>query len=70
MPAASQLGRENVSEGVTTVGGLIYELLGRVPEAGEKLVLDGFRVVIERVVKRRVERVYFERAEQLSGRLT
>jgi len=55
-------------EGVTTVGGLVYELLGRVPEAGEKFVLEGFRVVIERVVKRRVERVYFERVQQMSGR--
>ena len=57
-------------EGVTTVGGLVYELLGHVPDAGEKFVLDGFKVVIERVVKRRIERVYFERAEQMSGRAT
>jgi CBS domain containing-hemolysin-like protein len=55
-------------EGVTTVGGLVYELLGRVPESGETFTLDGFRVVIERVVKRRVERVYFERAEAMSER--
>jgi len=48
----------------------VYELLGRVPEAGEKFVIDGFRVVIERVVKRRIERVYFERAEQMTGGLT
>jgi CBS domain containing-hemolysin-like protein len=69
--ALSELvGHDFHREGVTTVGGLVYELLGRVPEAGEKFVLDGFRVVIERVVKRRVERVYFERAEQMSGRLT
>ncbi|HUQ81576.1 MAG TPA: hemolysin family protein [Gemmatimonadaceae bacterium] len=64
------VGHDFHREGVTTVGGLVYELLGRVPEAGEKLVLDGFRVVIERVVKRRVERVYFERAEQMSGRFS
>jgi CBS domain containing-hemolysin-like protein len=51
----------------TTVGGLIYELLGRVPKAGEELVLDGFRVVIERVRRRRVERVYFERPESVVG---
>ncbi len=62
------VGHDFNREGVTTVGGLVYELLGRVPESGEKLTLDGFRVVIERVVKRRVERVYFERVEQLSER--
>jgi putative hemolysin len=61
------VGHDFHHEGVTTVGGLVYELLGRVPEAGEKLTLDGFRVVIERVVKRRIERVYFERVEQMSG---
>jgi putative hemolysin len=64
------LGHDFHREGVTTVGGLVYELLGRVPEAGETFVVEGFRVVIERVVKRRVERVYFERVAQLSERLT
>jgi len=62
------VGHDFHREGVTTVGGLVYELLGRVPAAGETLNIDGFRVVIERVVKRRVERVYFERTEQLSER--
>jgi CBS domain containing-hemolysin-like protein len=51
---------------VTTVGGLIYELLGRVPRAGESLAVDGFRVVVERVRRRRIERVYFERVETLA----
>ncbi|MDF2774660.1 MAG: transporter-associated region [Geminicoccaceae bacterium] len=64
------VGHDFHREGVTTVGGLVYELLGRVPQAGESLVLDGFRVVIERVVKRRVERVYFERSGQLSERVS
>lgn len=64
------VGHDFHREGVTTVGGLVYELLGRVPQAGETFTLDGFRVVIERVVKRRVERVYFERAEQMSERLS
>ena len=50
-------------EAVATVGGLIYERLGRVPVAGEQLMIDGFRVVVERVVRRRVQRVYFERLE-------
>jgi putative hemolysin len=64
------VGHDFHREGVTTVGGLVYELLGRVPEAGEKFTLDGFRVVIERVVKRRVERVYFERIERMSERVS
>ncbi|MGQ0647521.1 MAG: hemolysin family protein [Gemmatimonadaceae bacterium] len=48
-------------EDVSTLGGLIYELLGRVPQAGEELVFQGFRIVIERVVRRRIARVYLER---------
>ena len=57
------LNHEFATDESTTVGGLIYERLGRVPRSGEQLTLDGFRVVVERVVRRRVERVYFERGE-------
>jgi CBS domain containing-hemolysin-like protein len=39
-----------------------------VPRAGEELTLDGFRIVVERVTRRRIERVYFERLEALAGR--
>ena len=51
-----------------TVGGLVYEQLGRVPRNGEEFTLDNFRVVVERVRRRKIERVYFERAEALSAR--
>ena len=64
------VGHDFHREGVTTVGGLVYEFLGRVPEAGEAFNIEGFRVVIERVVKRRIERVYFERVEQMSERVS
>ena len=55
------LGVPFTSSEVSTVGGLIYSALGRVPRSGEELSLDGFRVVVERVERRRVTRVYFER---------
>jgi CBS domain containing-hemolysin-like protein len=55
------LGIEGEVEGVTTVGGLVYHLFGRVPRAGESTTHEGFRVVVERVRRRRIERVYFER---------
>jgi CBS domain containing-hemolysin-like protein len=48
-------------EEVTTVGGLIYSELGRVPRPGEELRVGEFRVVVEQVVRRRIRRVYFER---------
>jgi magnesium and cobalt exporter, CNNM family len=46
---------------VTTVGGLVYALFGRVPRSGESVTRHGVRVVVERVRRRRIERVYFER---------
>ncbi|HEU5465290.1 MAG TPA: hemolysin family protein [Gemmatimonadales bacterium] len=55
------LGADFHNAEVSTVGGLIYSVLGRVPRSGEELHLDGFRVVVERVDRRRVTRVYFER---------
>jgi CBS domain containing-hemolysin-like protein len=48
---------------VTTVGGLVYALFGRVPHAGETLTRAGVRLVVERVRRRRVERVYLERLQ-------
>ena len=48
-------------EDVTTVGGLVYSELGRVPKPGEELRIGGFRVVVEQIVRRRIRRVYFER---------
>ena len=54
-------------EDVSTVGGLIYAELGRVPHPGEELRIDSFRVVVEKVVRRRVQRVYFERADAVVG---
>lgn len=48
---------------VSTVGGLVYSTLGRVPRPGEELRIDGYRVVVEQVARRRVRRVYFERLE-------
>ena len=55
-------------EDVATVGGLVYALFGRVPRSGESMTRSGVRVVVERVRRRRIERVYFERLQPaLSG---
>ena len=53
---------------VSTVGGLVYALFGRVPRSGESMVHSGFRIVVERVRGRRIERVYFERLEPAGTR--
>jgi len=54
---ATTIDRQDVS----TVGGLIYSELGRVPRPGEELRIGEFRVVVEQVIRRRIRRVYFER---------
>ena len=51
-------------EEVTTVGGLVYSELGRVPRPGEEFRVEGFRIVVEQVIKRRIRRVYFERLKE------
>ncbi|HYC52937.1 MAG TPA: hemolysin family protein [Gemmatimonadaceae bacterium] len=55
------LGYDFQREDLTTVGGLLYDAFGRVPRAGESAAIGGFKVVVERVRRRRIERVYFDR---------
>jgi CBS domain containing-hemolysin-like protein len=61
---SSLVGVEIVGEEVSTVGGLVYAELGHVPSPGEELRIDGFRVVVEQVHRRRITRVYFERSSR------
>jgi CBS domain containing-hemolysin-like protein len=65
---SAAVGHRFERDDVTTVGGLIFHALGRVPRAGEELTIDGFRIVVERVTRRRIERVYFERVEAMASR--
>ena len=55
------LAHDFVQDDIATVGGLVYETFGRVPRAGEAAIVDSYRMVVERVRGRRIERVYFER---------
>jgi len=55
------LGYDLHRDDLTTVGGLLYDAFGRVPRNGESRIIGGFKVVVERVRRRRIERVYFER---------
>jgi CBS domain containing-hemolysin-like protein len=61
------LGQDFSQEDVATVGGLVYETFGRVPRAGESATIGGYRLVVERVRRRGVERVYFERLQPAMG---
>ncbi len=46
-----------------TVGGLVFDLLGHVPEQGESVVVDGLRLVAERVEGNRIGRVRVGQAQ-------
>ena len=54
-------------EDISTVGGLVYEQFGRAPKQGESFQLGGFRVTVDRVERRRLQRVMFERVDSKAG---
>jgi CBS domain containing-hemolysin-like protein len=58
--AADLLGAELPEGGWDTVGGLLFDLAGRVPSEGESVTVEGFRLVAERVQGRRIARVRIE----------
>jgi magnesium and cobalt transporter len=51
-----EFGREDVS----TVGGLVLALFGRVPRTGESTSREGFRFTVEQIARRRIRRVIVE----------
>jgi len=57
------IGHDFTRDDVTTVGGLVMEWVGRVPRAGESVYINGFRFIAERVVRRKVERVFIQRPQ-------
>ncbi|MEO5814568.1 MAG: hemolysin family protein [Gemmatimonadaceae bacterium] len=61
------LGQDFLQDDVNTVGGLVYEAFDHVPRAGESIVIGAYKLVVERVRGRRVERVYFERVHPLAA---
>jgi CBS domain containing-hemolysin-like protein len=65
----SALGHDFGRDDVSTVGGLVLAEFGRVPRSGESIDVEGFRLVVEHVVRRRVKRigVYRTRVEASVG---
>jgi CBS domain containing-hemolysin-like protein len=61
------LGQDFSQHDVATVGGLVYEAFGRVPRPGEAVSIGAYKLVVERVRRRRIERVYFERLQPAMG---
>ena len=57
----SILGHSFARDDVSTVGGLVLAEFGRVPRVGESIDVEGFRLVVEHVVGRRVKRIAVHR---------
>jgi CBS domain containing-hemolysin-like protein len=60
------LGHSFAREDVSTVGGLVLAEFGRVPRAGESLDLQGYRLSVDQVVRRRVKRVGVQRIAEMA----
>jgi CBS domain containing-hemolysin-like protein len=57
----SVLGHGFDRDDVSTVGGLVLAEFGRVPRVGEAIDLEGYRLVVENVIRRRVKRIAIHR---------
>ena len=47
--------------GFDTVGGLVYQILGRIPATGDAVEYDGVRIEVESTVGRRLKRLHISR---------
>jgi CBS domain containing-hemolysin-like protein len=62
--ANETLGTDFVSQDFETVGGLVLDHLGRVPEKGDEIHLDGYLLCVEETDGPRVARVVIRKAEK------
>ena len=60
------LGHHFSRDDVSTVGGLVFHRFGRVPRNGERTEIDGFSFTVERVVRRRIDRVFVEKPVEVA----
>jgi len=64
----NDLGSLSLPEGDwDTVGGLVFDVFGRVPVAGEICEVDGYRLKVERTQGRRITRVLVSRLEPVAA---
>ncbi|MGE0355162.1 MAG: hemolysin family protein [Gemmatimonadales bacterium] len=61
------LGHSFNHEDVATVGGLVLALFGRVPRVGESVEIDGYRLEVDLVTRRRIRRVRVHRPVTRTG---
>jgi putative hemolysin len=61
---AEEIGIEPGEKDVETIGGLVVEHFGSVPQSGESFVHDGWRITVRRATSKRVREVLIEPAEE------
>ena len=49
------------ANGFDTVGGLVYQILGRIPATGDAVEYDGVRIEVRSTVGRRLKRLHVSR---------
>jgi magnesium and cobalt exporter, CNNM family len=63
----STLGHSFDRDNVSTVGGLVLAEFGRVPRVGESIDVEGFHLVVEHVIRRRVKRIAVHRRQRVEA---
>jgi CBS domain containing-hemolysin-like protein len=54
---SEELGIDFPEEGPNSLGGLLYQMIGRVPRVGDKRVLNGVELEIESIERQRIDKV-------------
>jgi CBS domain containing-hemolysin-like protein len=65
---AAAVGKELETEGVDTVSGLIYSVLGRIPHEGESVEVHGLRLEIIKADTRKIDQVRVTRLAETEAR--
>jgi CBS domain containing-hemolysin-like protein len=61
------LGHAEGAETSETLGGLIYEAAGKVPDSGDRIEVGGYHITVEKVADQRIVRVLLEADTPLPG---
>ena len=56
-----ELGVDIEAEGFDTIGGLVYRELGKMPQPGDQVSIDGLRLTVETTIGRRIRDVRVRR---------
>lgn len=51
------------AEGIDTIGGLVFNRLGTLPRTGTVLEIDGYRITVQRISRKRIEELLIEPPE-------